>query len=416
MPLVLELWQGWLWFAGFTLGFTTVLAALVYMLSELLQNEKMKGWAKLELSEVFYSVLIISMVLVGLPLVDNVVQGAITGAGTGGGNAVCGASPLNAWVRFTDTGTFGSTQTYRCVNLCATGAQDVLGADEHSVYHGVDSCHMRLGIYYLRELFDETKTFIFSIYSSYIETSMIAEFTINIEFLFERAGFFTFTPWKGFYSMGNKVKELVFDWGIKLMMITKFQEVMLRFIATALFPALFIVGVLLRTFPFSRKLGGLLLGMALALYFIFPAFYAFGALIMLSIKGDAIYKGSWLTNTTANPLGQDNPNPPIANVMYHTDTIFMPGGSGNYTTAQMQERLRYYENLDSRSYYQYMEQGQGPGGERLMPGFDLTSTEYAGRSEADQNNTLRQARESADNWFNSVSRESKIDSLINFAW
>jgi hypothetical protein len=423
MALILELWQSWLWFAGIALGLATVLAALVYMLAELLQNDRMKGWAKMELTEVVYSAIIISMALTGLPLIDAVVQGSLGVSNTGqttGGTPGCAGSVTSAWIPTTDYGSFSTTQRYECLDICG----EAIAADERSIYHGIESCHIRLGIWYLREIFDESKTFAFDIYLSYIKTSMIAEFTINIEFLFEKAGFFTFTPWKGFYTMGNKVKELVFDWTIKLMMVTKFQEVLIRFIATALFPALFVIGAMLRAFTFTRRLGGLLLGMGIALYFVFPAFYAFGALIMLDLKNDPTIQHAWLTNADANPQGAANPDPPIADVMYIRGDIPVPGGSGGYSTDEVRDRLQYYEGLDSEQYYQYMEQGRDSSGGGLLPMTDgtagtmtdLTSRQYDSATAQQQNESLATARAAADTWFGNVSRESKIDKFVQLAW
>ncbi len=425
MP-ILELWQSWLWFAGAALGIATVLSSVVYMLSELLQNDKMKTWAKMELSEVVYSAIIISMAIVGLPLIDAVVQGGLgvsNVGGTGGGMPGCAGSATSAWIKVADYGHFSHTvQPPQCLDICG----DAIADNNLSVYHGVESCHIRLGIWYLREIFDEAKTFAFDIYLSYIKTSMIAEFTINIEFLFEKAGFFTFTPWKGFFTMGNKIKEMVFDWAIKLMMITKFQEVMIAFIAKALFPALFISGAVLRTFTFTRRLGGLLLAMAIALYFIYPSFYAFGALIMLDLKNDPSIQGAWIANTEANPQGALNPDPPIANTMYIRDVIPMPGGGiGNYTTEDVRARLRNYEGMGSDEYFTLMEEGRDSStNEALMPltdpnsgtMTDFTSRQHSTATEAQVNDSLARSRQEVDTWYGSVSKESKLDKFINFAW
>jgi hypothetical protein len=288
---------------------------------------------------------------------------------------------------------------------------------------------MRLGIWYLRELFDESKTFAFDTYLSYIWTSMVAEFTINIEFIFEQAGFFTFTPWKGFFTMGNKVKEMVFDWTIKLMMLIKFQEVMLRFIATALFPALFVSGAMLRAFVFTRRLGGLLLAMGIALYFIYPSFYAFGALVMLDIKHDPNVIHMWMTNESNPGNGhptlspRDFPDPPISNMMYARGTIPMPGGgSTGYNMSEVRDRLRYYEGLDSDTYFRYMEAGHDSS-EGMLPltdpsgnMVDFSSTQYEHATERQQDEALANARQEADTWFGSVSRQSKLDKFIDFAW
>jgi hypothetical protein len=425
MP-ILEIWQSWLWFAGAALGIATMLSAVVYMLSELLQNDKMKTWAKMELSEVVYSAIIISMAMVGLPLIDAAVQGGLgvsNVGGTGGGMPGCSGSATSAWIKVADYGTFSHTALApQCLDICG----DAIAANNLSVYHGVESCHLRLGIWYLREIFDEAKTFAFDIYLSYIKTSMIAEFTINIEFLFEKAGFFTFTPWKGFFTMGNKIKEMVFDWAIKLMMITKFQEVMLSFIAKALFPALFISGAVLRTFTFTRRLGGLLLAMAISLYFIFPSFYAFGALILLDLKNDPGIQAAWIANTDANPQGALNRDPPIANTMYIRDVIPMPGGGiGNYTTEDVRARLRNYEGMSSDEYFTLMEAGRDSAtNEALTPltdpntgaMTDLSSRQHSTATEAQVNESLARSRQEVDTWYGSVSKESKLDKFINFAW
>jgi hypothetical protein len=425
MPIQ-EIWQSWLVFAGVALGLATMLAALVYALSELLQNEKMKTWAKMELTEVVYSALIISMAMVTLPLIDSVVQGGLgvsNAGGTGGGMPGCSGSTTSAFIKVADYAAFTSTTTApQCLDICG----EAIAYDNRSVYHGVESCHLRLGIWYLREIFDEAKSFAFDIYLSYIKTSMMAEFTINIEFLFEKAGFFTFTPWKGFFTMGNKIKEMCFDWAVKLMMLTKFQEVMLRFIATALFPALFVSGAILRTFTFTRKLGGLLLAMAITLYWIFPSFYAFGALIMLDLKNDPQIQGAWIANTDANPEGAANPNPPIANTMYIRGDIPMPGGGRtNYSTDEVRARLRNYEGMDSNTYFDYMEQGRDTAsGEALTPltdpttgrMTDLSSREYSSASEAEVNASLARSKQEVDTWYGSISKQNMLDKFINFAW
>ena len=407
----IDIWTNWVWLAGAAFGITTALVAIVYMLSELLQNDKMKGWAKMELTEVFYSAVIIAMAITALPLIDAVVQGSLgvsnTGASLGGVPGPLG-TPTSAWVKTSDAGIFGG-QNYQPLEIC--GAQ--IAASNLSVYHGIESCHIRLGIWYMDEVFNEAKSFAFDIYLSYIKTSMIAEFTINIEFLFEKAGFMTFTPWKGFYTMGNKIKEMLFDWAVKVMMLVKFQEVMLRFIATALFPALFTIGAVLRTFTFTRRIGGLLLAMAIALYFIYPSFYAFVALVMLSLKNGL--SSTWIGDTVANPQGANNPDPPIAYTMYLSDNISMPGGNGTVTAASAHANLSTYEGLPPQQYFAAMEQGSYLG-QNLTPRFDLTSRQYENASEADRNASMLNARAAGDRWFGAVSKENKIDHFLDFAW
>lgn len=423
---VLTLWGDWVWFAGAALGLTTILVAIVYALSELFMNDKMKGWAKMELAEIFYSALIISLGITGLPLVDAIVQGSLGVSNIGaipGVHGVCGGSATAYFIPTTDYGTqsfLGNgnpTKRYECQDICGPD----IASNPASVYHGVESCHMRLGIWYMREVFDEAKNFAFTTYLDYIKTSMYAEFTINIEFIFEKAGFFTFTPWKGFYTMGNKIKELCFEWAMKLLMLTKFQEVMLRFIAIAVFPAFFVIGALLRVFPFTRKLGGLMLALAIALYFIYPAFYAFGALLMLDIKTDPVVQFNWQTSD-ANPAKlssslidtpADYPDPPIANSMYlNRTTIQMLGGTSN--SADSLDYLNQLEGMDSRTFFEKMEKGELSPTERLTPGVDLSKTVTA--TDEEKENALKAASESADSWFGQVSKENKADNYVGFAF
>lgn len=410
---LIEMWDSWMIVAGAAFMLTTTLVAIIYMLSELLQNDKMKGWAKMELAEIFYSALILSMGISGVALVDSAVQGALgvnnQGGAIGGTPGPLG-SVTSAWIKTVDSGTFYQSQPYQPMDICGPA----IASNQNSVYHGVESCHMRLGIWYLREIFDEAKSFSFDIYLSYIRTSMLSEFTINIEFLFEKAGFFTFTPWKGFFTIGNKIKELSFDWATKLMMVTKFQEVMLRFIATALFPGMFVVGAVLRTFSLTRRLGGLMLAMALAMYFIFPAFYAFAALIVLDLKNDPVVQQAWLADSDANPT--HNRDPPIADTMYIRGNISVPGGSGVVATEDMHQRLAAYEGVPESEYVRYMEQGNFSDGSQLIQQYDLSSNQYSGATDAERNASLVQARAAADSWFGTVSKQSMWDHFVDYAW
>jgi len=403
-----EMWGAWVWFAGVALGITTCLVAIVYMLSELLMNDKMKSWAKMELTEIFYSAIIVGMVVAGLPLIDSVVQGAL-GVSNSGGNSV-----TTAYIPTTDFGLITQTREYRKLDICGPEIADA----SSSVYNSVESCHMRLGIWFMRDMFEEGKSFAFDTYLAYIETTIKSEFTINVEFVFEKRGFFTFNPWRGFYTIGNKIKEMVFDWTTKLMMLMKFQEVFLRFIATALFPSMFVVGVLLRTFPFTRKLGGLLLAIALSLYFVLPSFYALGALIVLEIKNDPYVQAQWHIDK-ANPDPANNLDPPIANLMYVTGDIHMPGGTGKVSTAAYRSELRKDESMDTdngNKFTQAMEKGKDAAGNPLASPVDLSSNAFRGASDDQKDAAMKGAYGATMTWFGEVSKKSFIDNYVSFVW
>jgi hypothetical protein len=415
VELVSAMWGDWIWFVGVALGIVTTLVSLVYVLSGFLMNEKMKTWAKMELAEIFYSAVIVAIGIGGITTMDSVLQGALgvsnVGGTTGTSNVLCyGASATSAWVPVL----IGGQKVYKCFDICGptSTTESYAGvsscrSNPLSVYSGIPSCHMKLAIWYLRETFDEARDYAFDIYISYIKTSMLAEFTINIEYFTEFAGFFTFTPWRGFFSMGNKVKEMCFEWAIKIMVLTKFQEVLLRYVAVALFPALFVIGALLRTFTFTRRLGGLLLAMAIAFYFFLPAFYAFGALVMLDMKAKAF--NAWYADTKANP--NHIPDPPIANTMYINDNV--PTLGGTVTSAEVQKELSRLDCLEDDVYMDMVEKGQATG---IMPKLgDLSSTKPP-PSDAAATGALQKAYDTTVAWKDTISKTGKFDNFIANAW
>jgi len=396
MP-ILDVWYTtWIPIALLALGIAIILTAIVYMIGSALSNDKMKMWAKLELVEVFYSAVIIAVIAVPsvgvLSVVDSIVKGSL-GYGDDG--------PL-VWIPESDT--FAS--------LC----KDDIAQNQMSIYNNVSACHIRLGMYFMHALFKETSDFAYKDYLSYIYTSMAADFTMNFEFITEAAGFFTVAPWRGFFTMGNTIKSLVFDYAIKLMILLKFQEVMLAFIAKALFPALFVVGAVLRTFTFSRRLGGLLLAMALSLYYVFPMFYALGGIVMLDIK--------------AQVLSPDNPNnadflsvckgisndackdPPITNIMYINGTIPMIGGG--MKTSEYLDAANKLEGKTAQERMAAMEsdkQGMKPLDADVNTG-RLGSDFGAKVSLDDRLVNMEKARNNTQIWFDKVASQSKFDTAV----
>ncbi|MEM3555922.1 MAG: hypothetical protein QXF56_04360 [Candidatus Micrarchaeia archaeon] len=83
---------------------------------------------------------------------------------------------------------------------------------------------------------------------------------------------FSWYLWKG----GSMVLDsLEYTFSVLLPMLSSIiaQWYMLTFIKQALFPSLLAMGIILRTFFFSRRVGGLLIAIALALYTIYPLLY-----------------------------------------------------------------------------------------------------------------------------------------------
>ncbi|MBI2079851.1 hypothetical protein HYT84_03730 [Candidatus Micrarchaeota archaeon] len=151
-------------------------------------------------------------------------------------------------------------------------------------------CHIVLAMDYMNVLFREGEAVAFDIYGRYVVTAMLSELSVNLEVITTQTGVFAYNPLRGFFVVGNTTKALTFDYIMKVMTISKFQEVFLRFIAVAVFPVFFTMGVILRSFFFTRKLGGLLMAISLSLFFIFPLFYIVGSVFFYKLKVEAIQK------------------------------------------------------------------------------------------------------------------------------
>ncbi|MBI5227096.1 hypothetical protein HY988_00775 [Candidatus Micrarchaeota archaeon] len=437
-------WGDWLAFAGIAFGIVTCLIGGVYMIGSMLMNDKIKAWAKMELAELFYSAIILSFAITSLPLVDGVVHGAILlmphqGIGNNPqpspGTLCPGATTATTtYVQQFRAGQIplvnNGIRDYACIDICG----DDIAENQYSVYNGISSCSVRMGIWHLREVFDETSTFAFNTYIDYIWTSMAAEFTINFETIFEKTGFITFNPWRGFFTMGNNVKSLAFEWAMKILMITKMQEIFLRFIALAIFPSFFVAGTLLRTFTFTRRLGGLMLAIAIALYFIYPTFYAFAGLVMIQLKDNV--RDDWVSplNVKANPLGKLNPDPPIANTMYILGFVPVIGGGNKLDTRGAQQTLANIQgysgvakegvNPYDLAYLETIEKND-PATNKLIPRFNAGPGDDPASKDpavvAEQQKALAAAEKAfdptdRDSWFGQLSQASKQDSWINFSW
>ena len=117
----------------------------------------------------------------------------------------------------------------------------------------------------------------------------------------------SFSPYPG-VSMFRDAVAIFFP--LLFMWIASFiaQELFLRMIRDALFPLLLTLGIILRVFFFTRKIGGLLISIALSLYTIYPLMY-----ILLQeqfqISPNNVWYDRWNPLTcicdTSAPLGVD---------------------------------------------------------------------------------------------------------------
>ena len=117
--------------------------------------------------------------------------------------------------------------------------------------------------------------------------SIISSISISIDFKEHSHGSPSMSPFGGIFEMPSSTYSYMFDFTSKALMLTKFQEIFISFIGISLGPILFVVGTALRAFNLSRRLGGLLMAIAISLYYVYPIFLVMGGIVFDSIAAAA---------------------------------------------------------------------------------------------------------------------------------
>lgn len=248
------------------------LTGLVYMAGNSLMNDKIKGWAKTEFVELFYSAVLFA-IIVSIYLMGNEVAKAFA----------------------------FQIDSYSANTLCTSDDRPFHMMDVDSIegYRNLP-CHLRIAKNFLASIFYETGGFVKAVGVTHSWYTYFSSLSLD----YNAAGTTAYFSGAsinhalfGFLNAKNNGLSFLFDNGVKILTIVRFQEVLVNFIGLALFPVLMTVGLILRTFMLTRKLGGLLIAMAISLYFIYPIFY---------IVGDSIYN-SIIIAQHYDPLASEKP-------------------------------------------------------------------------------------------------------------
>jgi hypothetical protein len=260
--------------------FSTTLIAIAYMVGNVLGIEKLKVWAKHEIGEVIGAVLIFALLSFFITSADNVSKALVQMIDKPGYDAFCTIQTLPDF-KYTNNGN-----------------------DIDPGYASLP-CHMKVAENYLTSIFYETAALFKSIGLAYSILSYLTTFSLSASIQAAGRVLSAASMTTNFFLMGPaKAKvhfySFMFKYLVRLLMVLRFQEIILRFIAIALFPILLSLGVGLRAFFLTRKLGGLLIAISLSLYYIYPFFF---------VVGDAIYYNvAYLHNyDIQHPNPKDNP-------------------------------------------------------------------------------------------------------------
>lgn len=258
-----DIWQNYIPLSIIAVAIAVAIIAIVYYISKIFSNKMMSDWAAYEVYQAFGSVVIIALIAISLQMINTVLLLLLEG-GVDGFNCI------------------GDTCTYTTyqLNTSIQGQFDIPVAVTKTCNK---HCHIEVAKSYL----DTT----YSLVSHYAAAQLCtagwlelwAEASIN------------FDPLKSVKYIGklfsNKLinvaslniavfsgcqlidmsYESMITYLTTLLGIIKANQMMLVLVENAIFPIFLVLGVILRTFSFTRKIGGLLIAMAVALYFFYPA-------------------------------------------------------------------------------------------------------------------------------------------------
>ncbi len=261
---------------------------IIYLISKILDNQKLSQWSKKGVIEIGYAVLIFAMVLFAFPVIDNILL-LIFGAPSG-------AHPNSSMLTGGVMGAGGRVSMQVC-----KAAQS---APTASAYYAVkNSCYLVMSVDFLDSIFKELFMLSKWMAIKYSLVSILANGYFHVHIAIDKQGSVGFVPLSGVYLPSNLVISEIFGWATKVMTLTKIQEIIIVFMATGGFTNIFLLGLILRSFVFTKKLGGTIMGIALALMLIYPAFYTFGDYIINNIRAN-IYAHNQNANTpiTETPI------------------------------------------------------------------------------------------------------------------
>ena len=266
--------MGWSGIAGLALLIVVLLLAIGYMAAVFMHDDRLKAWVTRELGQVLFSavIIVVAVLLVG---------------------------SLDSWLRVLSLA--GSPEWQNYVNYgvcCVPGNACVL--PQASDVRG-RACHIELASDYLQILYETARHSAATYLDNYGWYAFLSRMSVSTTVVMKFMAGLSFTPFAGL-EMTAEFFSTLFDMAIKTMMLIRAQQMFLDFLWYPFFPVMISMGLVLRIFYFTRKLGGMLVAIALALYVVFPMFYVLSNGILWGFMTHS-GTGSWehFGNTYSEP-------------------------------------------------------------------------------------------------------------------
>ena len=266
--LAIDLVMQWLPIAAMAVMLSTFIVALAYMVAHFLGDEKLKAWGKSEAMQIFYSILILALILSLYGILNTVLSSvasfdpqsaAICQAdSSASGNLIVGTNPRN----------------HDSLVYYVPMANDPNSQITYSI-----PCHIGLANNYLEQVFSNAKQLNRHFIGIAVFYHTVSTASLTFETLVPPTTAITVMPLAGLSIVADSISQL-FEITVRLMALLRLQQFFLALVQRALFPLFLVIGIILRTFFFTRKLGGLLLALGLCLYTVFPGVYIIGSYVL----------------------------------------------------------------------------------------------------------------------------------------
>jgi hypothetical protein len=297
-PLTFQpLWQAWAPVAGLVVFISLLVTALVYLIGKMLGNEAMSGWARGEIYQAFASAAIIGLVVSVLVIFNSFVLVLLGDAQFNCNQSICAYEEL----RFSAN--------------AATGTFDNI--ERTWVNCGEDSpCQISIAKSRLNTMYDLVRYWTAGKVEKYGLVSILSSLEIGYKKIFK------VTP----FAVGEYLKEtynIMFEFTTTMLLLIKSQVILLSIIEKSLFGLFLVGGIALRSIGVMRKLGGLLIAIALGTYFFYPMIVILATLVVSPTAGQMPLVFDDFSYFTATPV-----QPAAASSPYDVDI----GISGSATT------------------------------------------------------------------------------------
>ncbi|MBM3229626.1 hypothetical protein FJZ26_04310, partial [Candidatus Parvarchaeota archaeon] len=240
--------QQWKLLSIFAIMITLLVVALAYTFAIAFNTRELKAWADVEMGQVFVSAILVMGLLGTISFLDGLSEAISYNSGL----TVDGSNP--------------------CDGITIP-------------------CSMRLAQIYLDDLLSVAKATGFDLLKKNIDYTNWASTSVGLScdsmYCIWASG--SYRPNAG-YSMATDKYTLLFDDVSKITASLRAQRYFLDVISYSLGPILLLLGIVFRSLWFARKLGGLLLAVAVSLMVLYPLLYVFSwYTLKVATYGDAAF-------------------------------------------------------------------------------------------------------------------------------